>query len=197
MGKNIMSTLKEVLGHEVTVETPVEETEIVEVAPGEESAEAPAGEPLQPYYDAEELTQELREMLAKTSLDDMEFEPGQYHLFLDTLGSVEEAAKFLEVEVGENLQDALDAKANEVAGLLNQEIGFPGSFFFDLDEDTGEYDLMFFFEDSDMKDLEDLGVQVKTAAESVAFTEIIAALEQEGCHDIAERLHTVLFVREQ
>ena len=188
-----MRKLKEVLGHEVTVETPVEETEIVEVAPGEEALQ----EPLQPYYDAEELAQELREMLGKTSLEDMEFEPGQYHLYLDTLGSVEEAAKFLEVEAGENLQEALDAKANEVAGLLNQEIGFPGSFFFDLDEDTGEYDLMFFFEDSDMKDLEDLGVSVKTAAESVAFTEIIAALESEGCHDIAERLHKVLFVREQ
>jgi hypothetical protein len=188
------SKLKEVLGQEVTVESPVEQTEIVEITPGEQATEKEA---LQPYYDAEELAQELREMLGKSSLEDMEFEPGQYHLFLDTLGTLEDAAKFLEVEAGDNLQEALDEKANEVAGLLNQEIGFPGSFFFDLDEDTGEYDLMFFFEDSDMKDLEDLGASVKTAAETMAFTEIIAALEQEGCSDIAERLHRVLFVREQ
>jgi hypothetical protein len=189
MEKMPLKNLQSILSQETS---PEENTE-VELAPADTDA-AP-----QTYYDAEELAQEVRELLSKCCLEDMQFEEGQYHLYLDTLGSVEDAVKFLEVEVpeDEDLLESLDKKANEVAGLLNQEIGFPGSFFFDLDEKSGEYDLMFFFEDSDLKDLEDLGVEVKTAAASIAFTEIIAALELEGCHDIAESLHTVLFMGEQ
>jgi len=153
----------------------------------------------QEFYDVDELKKEMQEMLSKFTLEDLEFDSGQYHLFLDSLGSVEDAADFfgLEKTAEEELEAALDKKAGEVAGILNMETGLPGSFFFDLDEESGEFELLYFFEDSDLKTLEDMGIKIRTEAQDAAFSEILAALEAEGCYDIAERLHAVLFLEEQ
>lgn len=183
------------------------------------SAEGEQEIPPQEYYDASELKKEIQELLSKFTLEDLSFDEGQYHLFLDSLGSLEEAAQFFgvsnlgieETETGfsfdgetaeilaelPNLQVALDKKATEVAAALNLEAGIVGSFFFDFDEEENSYDLMYFFEDGDLSDLEEMGIHVRTEAGDAAFSEILAALEHEGCHDIAERLHAVLFMEEQ
>ena len=175
--------------------------------------------PTQEYYDADELKGETRDLLSKFTLEDLEFEPTQYHLFLDSLGDLTQAARFFgldklgiaedaddgfelngqkapALEELEGLREALDQKAAEVAGALTAETEMPGSYFFDLDEEDGTYDLLYFFEDGDLPALEEQGFRLRTEASDAAFSEIISALESEGCHDIAERLHAVLFIPE-
>ncbi len=97
--------------------------------------------------------------------------------------------------------------ANDVAQDLTSEMDLGAGFFdFDFQNEYGDQGLRLFFRfaDSDLKGLEILGVKFPEGTaegrevvemslqDERSFYEIISALEQEDCGDLADRLHRIL-----
>jgi len=186
--------------------------ETIESLP-EEGEESPFDE----YYDAQQLKSEVLSLLSKFPLSDLEFNPNQYHLFLDNLGFPQQALEFIgadklqvtETDEGfahgdqiyKSVEDMVEPVIlpylTELATYLTTETGLPGSFFFDFEPEENMVDLFYFFEADDIPELENLGVQIQQSSEPVDFNQIISALVEENCDDLAERLHQILHTPEQ
>lgn len=169
------------------------------------------------YYDLGTIKKTLLDELTDVNLQDLQFETGRYQIDFDFLGSVEAALRtFGLAEVGieetedgyrlgdqeagsiDELQDAkqvLQEYADKVAIDLNDKVGLPGSFFFAFDSEYGDdaFRLFYAFEDADIPELNEAGaqIQIEQVAEA-SFDQILAALEDEGLHDMARRLHSIL-----
>lgn len=103
----------------------------------------------------------------------------------------------------ESAEAALAEYSGNVARDLTARVGLPGIFYFGFSSDFGDdaYRLFYAFEDSDVPELQKLGCDIQVpeadpapqqAPAEASFEEILATLEQEGCHEIALRLHSIL-----
>jgi hypothetical protein len=108
----------------------------------------------------------------------------------------QEAGSIEELEFAE---DVLTEFADKVAQDLKERIEMPGTFYFGFNSDWGEgFRLFYAFEDSDIPQLQEMGSRIQNPNQpseqpaEASFDEILAALEVEGCHDIAIRLHSIL-----
>ena len=169
------------------------------------------------YYDLGTIKKTIFDELAGTDLKKLEFETGRYQIDYDFLGSLEPAIRMFglqdlgieETETGYKLGDqeagsideladarkVLQEYADRVAVDLNDKAGLPGAFFFAFDSDYGDdaFRLFYAFEDADIAALNEMGagIEVPEPVEA-SFDEILAALEEEGLHDMARRLHSIL-----
>lgn len=112
----------------------------------------------------------------------------------------QEAASIDELEQAQNV---LNQYADGVAKDLTEKIGLPGVFYFGFNSDFGDdaYRLFYAFEDSDVPELQALGCDIAIPGVpkedtqpllEASFEDILATLEQEGCHEMALRLHSIL-----
>lgn len=110
----------------------------------------------------------------------------------------QEASSIDELEFAE---EALTEYADKIAKDINDKIGMPGVFFFGFNSDWGDggYRLFYAFEDEDVPELQRLGAEVESPAGPVeppsaeaSFDQILSALEDEGCYDMARKLHSIL-----
>lgn len=104
----------------------------------------------------------------------------------------------------ENAEARLSEYSSNVARDLTDKVGLPGIFYFGFSSDFGDdaYRLFYAFEDSDIPALQKLSPDIDWQTAPVepgtqpqleaSFEEILATLEQEGCHEIALRLHSIL-----
>jgi hypothetical protein len=169
------------------------------------------------YYDLGGIKKTLLEELSEVNLKDIAFETGRYQIDYDFLGSLEPALRMFglaevgieetdtgyklgEQEVG-SIDELADAKkvlqdyADKVATDLNDKLELPGAFFFAFDSEYGDdaFRLFYAFEDADIPELNELGAQIEVPEVAEAsFDQILAALEDEGLHDMARRLHSIL-----
>jgi len=104
-------------------------------------------------------------------------------------------------ELGESAEQALNAYADRVAQDLDVNLGLPGKFFYGFDAEYGNngFRLFYVFEESDLALLSDMGANVpkpqvplESPPMEASFDSIIAALDAEGCHDLARQLHQIL-----
>ena len=119
------------------------------------------------------------------------------------------------IEELEGAEAAMTSYADQVAQDMNEKIGMPGVFYFGFNDDWGDggYRLFFAFEDANIPDLQKLGADldgpgpvsddsapppgqenppIEKPQLEASFDHILAALEEEGCHDIARKLHSIL-----
>ena len=174
------------------------------------------------YYDYGRVKEEVVDEIGSYDLSEIEFEPGRYEISYDFIGEVETACRtfglkelgivetdtgyYMEGDSPENevgslpeltgAEDALFAYTEKLAEDLNEHVNLPGAFMFGFNTDIGEgFRLFYLFEEQDIPALRNLGAEIpepKNDKVNATFDEIIAAIEDEGCYDIAERLHAIL-----
>jgi len=198
-------TLDEITAHAVTAQEPA-----IDPNPPTEKISA------QKYYDPPQVKAEILDEISGYQLQELEFEPGKYEYAYDYLGDLETACRYLglkelgieETDDGYKLGDqqassieeleaapqALAAYADRVALDLTEQAGLPGAFFFAFNPTWGAnaFRLFYAFERTDIQELEKLGADIQGVESLASFDQILAALEDEGCHELALRLHAAL-----
>ena len=157
------------------------------------------------HYDCEGLKKAILSQIPLHQLKDLEVEPGQYHLIVDTLADEEaglagiveylgpenlEGISFEDEDGTEDPQADIEEYCARLADDLNDQLDLPG--LIDFGYNDGSFDMNFYFIDSDLPELEQLGSEFGKVEGSVSFTEIVAALEETGLHDAAKQLHRIL-----
>ncbi len=95
-------------------------------------------------------------------------------------------------------KDVMMEFADAVAKDLTQRVGIPGAFYYGFKEEAGDsaFRLFFGFKDTDIPELNQMGAEIEFEGEpaqaEASFDQILAALEDEGCHDLARKLHSIL-----
>lgn len=170
------------------------------------------------YYELQDLKKNVLGDLGAYELSDLEFEPGKYELAVDYMGNLETAARTFgldklgieETEAGYRLGEQEDSSlealegvesvvlnfASSVANDLNEKLMLPGVFYYGHNSDMGDsaIRLFFAFEDQNLMELKELGADLKSAdlQAQASFSQILAVLEHEGCHEVAKKLHAIL-----
>lgn len=170
------------------------------------------------YYDLNTLRKDILADVSSMPLDSLEIEPGRYEIAVDFLGEAETALRtfgldqvgIMETETGYALNgneassvDELDGAeaammsyAERLGQSLTDTMDMPGAFYYGLNSEFGDGALRLFyvFEEADLYELQKLGANIQGFEQmaEASFDQIMAALETEGCHEVAQRLHEIL-----
>lgn len=171
------------------------------------------------YYDLALLKSDVLADVGSYGLKDIEFEPGRYEIAVDFVGTLETAIRTFglaemgieETESGYKLGEqeagsidlldgaemALAEYADKVAENITESLNLPGVFYYGFSSEWADNALRLFyvFEEQDLYELQKLGANIKGFEEmaEASFAHIMAALEEEGCHDLAKKLHSILW----
>lgn len=156
------------------------------------------------HYDLEELRKAILSGIAADQLSNLEIKEGQYQFVVDHIANEDSIAEAMEslglenMDLDEEMEDldqedlfeVIEEYCEKLAEDLNKKINLPGSLNFVWSDDS--FDLVFNFEESQVKELEQLGAGFGKVESNYSLTEIVAALEETGMHDAARRLHLIL-----
>jgi hypothetical protein len=141
------------------------------------------------FYDLELLKDEI---LTKMLEQELPFEEGPSSVVIDSFDKLDDAYSFFKTESSE---EALMIEVEGVCQDLQEKLDLPGSIhaeIVDLDDDKG-LTIRFDYTLEDYEELEAAreGLEAEDAFDS--FDEVVGALEDEGLHDAARRMHDIMW----
>jgi len=151
-------------------------------------------------YDLENLKKAILSEIAAYRLEDLEVGEGKYQLLVDTIAEAEAGVGGILEALGledqeemseEEAEELIDEHCDKLVVEMNEKMELPGSFSFSHDQE-GALTLNFNFEEEAIPALKELGVEFGKIEGAYSLTELVAALEETGMHEIAKQLHRII-----